>query len=53
MSKELSVEMHMYMEYEGEKTQEELESEFQDLIFNFAKENNLDYQIHEVELQEI
>ena len=53
MTKELSVKMHMYMEHEGEKTQEELENEFQDLIFQFAKENNLDYQIHETELQEI
>lgn len=53
MTKELSIKMHMYMEYEGEKTEEELKNEFQDLIFKFAKENDLDYQIHETELQEV
>lgn len=53
MTKELSVKMHMYMEYEGEKTQDELENEFYDLISKFAEDNKLDYQIHETELQEV
>jgi len=51
MTKELSINMHMYMESKGEKTQEELEDEFENLIRIFADDNELDYQIHEFELQ--
>lgn len=53
MTKELSVKMHMYMEYEGDKVKEELESKFEEMVYEFSKEKGLDYQIHETDLQEV
>lgn len=52
-TKELSVNMHMYMECADSKTEEELREEFEELLLNFTQKHGLDYTIHETELQEV
>ena len=51
--KELSVHMQMYMKYEGEHTQEDLEDKFREMIERFAEENGMEFQIYDSELQEV
>jgi len=52
-TKELSVKMQMYLEYEGNKTLAELENEFYTMLDKFVSENGLNYQIYEMYLQEV
>lgn len=52
-TKELSVHMQMYLEYEGNKTLEELENEFYSMIEDFSEKYGVDYQIYDTELQEV
>ena len=51
--KELSVHMQMYLEYEGDKTLEELENEFYTMIEEFSNKYGVSYQIYDTELQEV
>lgn len=52
-TKELSVHMQMYLEYEGNKTLEELENEFYSMIDEFSEKYGVNYQIYDTELQEV
>ena len=52
-TKELSVHMQMYLEYEGDKTLEELENEFYTMIEEFSNKYGVSYQIYDAELQEV
>lgn len=52
-TKELSVHMQMYLEYESNKTLEELENEFYSMIDEFSEKYGVNYQIYDTELQEI
>ena len=52
-TKELSVHMQMYLEYEGDKTLKELENEFYSMLEDFSEKYGVSYQIYSTELQEI
>ena len=52
-TKELSVHMQMYLEYEGDKTLDELENEFYIMIDEFSDKYGISFQIYDTELQEI
>ena len=53
VTKELSVHMQMYLEYEDNKTLEELENEFYSMIDEFSEKYGVSYQIYDTELQEV
>lgn len=50
---EFSVNMHMYMQCEESQSLDELEEKFDKLISKFARENKLDFTIHETEINKI
>lgn len=52
-TKELSVHMQMYLEYEGDRTLEELENEFYNMIDEFSEKHGINYQIYDTKLQEV
>lgn len=52
-TKELSVHMQMYLEYEGDRTLEELENEFYNMIDEFSEKYGVNYQIYDTKLQEV
>ena len=52
-TRELSVHMQMYLEYEGYKTLEELENEFYEILDKISEKYGVSYQIYSTELQEI
>lgn len=53
VQKELSVHMQVYVPYVGDKTKEQLEDEFNELVLKFFESNNLNYQIYDTKLQEV
>ena len=52
-TKELSIHMQMYLEYEGNKTLDELENEFYEILDKISEKYGVSYQIYSTELQEI
>lgn len=53
VTKELSVHMQMYLEFEGDKTLDELENEFYSMIDEFSENYGVSYQIYDTKLQEV